>query len=52
MAGGIAGFLLAYRLANSRRVYTAPVLLVSLGIALITISAIFLVKPAPEPDIV
>jgi hypothetical protein len=49
VAGGLAGFLLAYRLANARRVRTAPVLLVSLAIAIITISAIFLINPAPEP---
>lgn len=51
MAGGLAGFLLAYRLANTRRVRTAPVLLVSLAIAVITISAIFLINPAPETDV-
>jgi cellobiose-specific phosphotransferase system component IIC len=50
VAGGLAGFLLAYRLANTRRVRTAPVILVSLAIAIITISAIFLINPAPEPE--
>lgn len=51
VAGGLAGFLLAYRLANVRRVKTAPVLLISLAIAAITIAAIFLVQPAPETDV-
>lgn len=48
VAGGLAGFLLAYRLANVRRIKTAPVLLVSLAIAAITIAAIFFVQPADE----
>jgi len=45
IAGGLAGFLLAYRLSNVRRVRTVPVLLVSLGIAAVTILSIFLINP-------
>jgi len=51
VAGGLAGFLLAYRLANARRVRTAPVVLVSLLIATVTLASIFLITPAPEVDI-
>jgi len=51
VAGGLAGFLLAYRLANTRRIKTAPVVFASLAIAAVTLAMIFFIQPAPEDDV-
>jgi len=49
IAGGLAGFLLAYRLANATRVKTSTVIVVALANAVLTLATLFLIKPV-APD--
>jgi len=46
--GGIGGFILAARLANARKVRTKGVLLASVGLAALTLGAIFLIVESDE----
>jgi hypothetical protein len=48
IAGGLAGFVLASRLANTRRVKTKGVLLASLLNAVLTLGSIYLIVGADE----
>lgn len=50
IAGGLAGFYLAYRLANTRKVGTAGVLASSLLVAAVTFGAIYLVRDVGESE--
>lgn len=46
--GGIGGFILAARLANARQVKTKGVLIASVGLAALTLGAIFLIVESDE----
>jgi hypothetical protein len=48
VAGGLAGFFLALKLANTKRVNASEVLLASGIVAAVTFSVIFLVRTVEE----
>lgn len=50
IAGGIGGFILAARLANTRKVKTRGVLVASGAVALLTLAAIFFIVEADEVE--
>lgn len=50
IAGGIGGFILAARLANTRKVKTRGVLIASGVVAALTLGAIFLIVKADEVE--
>ena len=52
IAGGFAGFILAARLADTKRVKTKGVLIASALNAILTVATIFLIVAAEEKDIV
>lgn len=48
LAGGLAGFILALKLANTRRVNASEILLASGIVAAVTFSVIFLIRTVEE----